>query len=260
MLKIFCFLLLMTGPALAGALDPKGPLALSLSQSGRALTFAPAEYHLLNPAVIAHSAGFNGSAYYFFGTNTRNPAYGLSLSENRKLPFALSYIKERKSDEQYLSISTAGFVLSGWSLGLSVNRWQRNNSAEWNIQAGVLVRPKGSPFSFSAGWDYILPLKGAFKNKRQWAFGFSWNVYKGISFRTDAVYNVQGKWFAGAGLESLLSKFLVLRLSAGRDFKEQTFVFSGGLSLLAKNLSLDYGLSYLPTKQYLHTISARFFL
>ena len=260
MLKSFGLFLFITGPALAGALDPKGPLAFSLSQTGRALTGAPAEYHLLNPAILSHSAGFNGSVYYFFGTDNKKPVYGLSLSENRKLPFAISYIKEREEGEQYLSLSTAGFLLPGWSLGLSVSRWQRQTSAEWNIQAGLLIRPKGSPFSLSAGYDYLLPLKGAFTNKRKWALGLVYNIYRGISFRTDAVYNVKGRWFTGAGLESLLSKFLVLRFGASWDFKEKAFVFSSGLGLLAKNLSLDYGLSRLPANHYLHTISARFFL
>ena len=242
----------------APALDPEGPLSFSLSHTGRALIFAPAEYHLLNPATLAHSTGFNAGAYYLFGTGRRKPAYGVSLSENRKLPLALSYIRERRSDERYLSLSTAGFVLPGWSLGVSLSRWQKDERADWNIQAGFLIRPKASPFSLAGVWDHILPLEGAFEHQRRWALAVGYELYKGISLRADAFYKAQEKWFIGLGLESLLSRFLALRLSAGRHFEKESFVFSGGIGLLAENMALDYGLSFLEEQDHLHSIKVRF--
>ena len=55
------------------ALEPQGPLALSMSGSGRAAIQRGAEYHLLNPAALIHSYSFSGSAYYIFEQETEKP-------------------------------------------------------------------------------------------------------------------------------------------------------------------------------------------
>ena len=105
------------------ALEPEGPLALSMSGAGRAITKG-AEYHLLNPASLIHFKGAQGSGFYMFGLEKQKPYWGLSLVENQQIPLGLSYIREWGGQAQYLSFSTAGFILPGWSLGLSLSRWQ----------------------------------------------------------------------------------------------------------------------------------------
>ena len=148
------------------ALDLRGPLALSMSGSGRAATQSGAEYHLINPAGLVHASGFSSGTYYMFEVaEKRKPVWGVSLSETRQIPLALSYIKKRHSKEQYMSVSTAGFVVPGWSLGLSLSRWQIDQGANWNMQAGILVKPTSSSFALGATWDHILPLEGAFEKK-----------------------------------------------------------------------------------------------
>ena len=264
--KIFVFypLLLICGLLsfcfLSSALDPQGPLALSMGGSGRAVTQAGAEYHLINPAGLIHASGFHAGAYYMFEVKERKPAWGFSLSETRQVPLALSYIKERQSEEQYFSISTAGFVVPGWSLGLSLSRWQTaQEEANWNIQTGILIKPPQSSFAVGATWDHILPLEGAFEEKRRWGFGLAYKLYEGFFLRADAFYNQNTKWLTAGGVKAVFSKFLVLRLASHWHFTKEIFLFSGGIGLETPQISLDYGLSQMgEEKDWLHTINVRF--
>ena len=77
---------------LSFALEPQGPLALSMSGSGRAAVQRGAEYHLLNPAALIHSYSFSGSAYYIFEQKTEKPYWGVSLLENRTLPVSYTHL------------------------------------------------------------------------------------------------------------------------------------------------------------------------
>lgn len=242
------------------ALDPQGPLALSMSGSGRAATGSGAEYHLINPAGIAHSSGFSSGAYYMFEVaKKRKPIWGVSLSETRQFPLALSYIKKRHSEEQYMSVSTAGFVVPGWSLGLSLSRWEQNKKANWNMQAGILVKPPQSSFAVGATWDHILPLEGAFEKKRKWGLGLDYNFYKGFFLRADAFYNQNTRWLVAGGIKAIFSDFLVLRFSALWHLQQKVFLFSGGMGLETGQISLDYGFSRWEREQaWLHTINVRF--
>ena len=238
-------------------LDPQGPLSLSLSGAGRAVQEG-AEYHLLNPAGLVHSQGFNAAAFYVFKTKERKPYWGISLMENRQIPLAISYIKERQSDEQYFSISTAAFILPGWSLGLSLSRWEIKQPANWNIQAGFLIKPQQSPLSIGVTWDHILPVEGAFKDQRKWGLGLAYELYKWLHLRTDTVYNQKKQWSIAGGAETIISRILILRLGSRYIFTDKTFLFSGGIGLKTEQISLDYGLSQTEkTKQWLHTLSVR---
>ena len=253
------------------ALKPEGPLALSMSGAGRAITKG-AEYQLLNPASLIHFKGAQGSGFYTFGLKTQKPYWGLSIVENQQIPLGVSYIREWDSSDQYLSFSTAGFILPGWSVGLSLSRWQTSqtnkviatsskaeNKASWNVQGGVLIRPQDSPLSIGATYDYILPLKGAFEEQRKWALAISLELYKWLAFRTDALYNIKSKWTLAGGATATISQFLILRLANRWHIKEKKWLFSGGLGLTAKNMALDYGLSQTKeTKNWQHTISVRF--
>ena len=244
------------------ALDPKGPLALSMSGSGRATSQSGAEYHLINPAGVMYSSGFSSGAYYMFAVaKKQKPVWGVSLSETRQFPLALSYIKERYSEEQYMSVSTAGFIVPGWSLGLSLSRWQTDQDTNWNIQAGVLVKPSESSFSLGATWDHILPLEGAFEKKRKWGLGLEYKFYEGFFLRADAFYNENTRWLTAGGIKATFNDFLILRLSTLWHLHQKTILFSGGIGLETKHISLDYGLSEWERRQtWLHTINVRFSL
>ena len=256
--KIFILLCVFCAPA--AALDPQGPLSLAMGGSGRAVTQKGAEYHLLNPANLIHSQNFHGEGFYVFGQDKRKPYWGVSLTENRQVPLALSYIRERESEEQYLSISTAGFILPGWSLGLSLSRWQQmeKEDAYWNIQSGILIKPKQSSFSIGATWDHILPIKGPYTGKRRWGLGLGYQVYKWLYLRADGLYSEEKKWLFCGGGETLISGFLILRLGGRWYLTQKKFLFSGGIGLTAKQLAVDYSISQNEdTKQWLHAITAR---
>ena len=251
LLFVFCFQ--------AKAFDPQGPLSLAMGGSGRAVTQKGAEYHLLNPASLIYSQNFHGEGFYVFGQDKRKPYWGISLTENRQIPIALSYIRERKSEEQYLSISTAAFILSGWSLGLSVSRWQQTKEdAYWNIQSGILIKPKRSPFSIGATWDHILPIKGPYTGKRRWGLGVGYQAYKWLHLRADGLYNQEKKWIVSGGAEAFISRFLFLRLGSRWNISAEKFIFSGGIGLSAKPLAIDYSISQSEdTNEWLHAIVAR---
>ncbi len=239
------------------ALNPKGPLALSMSGSGRAI-YKGAEYHLLNPASLVQLPGFQAAGFYVFETENKKPYYGFSLMENRQIPLAVSYIRERETGEQYLSISTAAFILPGWSLGLSLSRWETAQDTNWNIQAGFFIRPQNSPFSIGATWDHILPVEGVFEGQRQWGLGMAYELYKWLQLRADTVYNQKKEWKIAGGTKFTIAEFFILRLGSGWDLTDDTFLFSGGLGLETKNIAVDYGLSQeKENKGWLHTLNIR---
>lgn len=239
------------------ALDPQGPLSLSMSGSGRAI-YKGAEYHLLNPASLVHLPGFQGAGFYVFETEKKKPYYGISLMENRQIPLALSYIRERQSEEQYLNISTAAFILPGWSLGLSLSRWETKQDTNWNIQSGFFIKPQQSSLSIGATWDHILPLEGAFKGRRQWGLGLAYELYKWLNLRTDVIYNQNKDWKIAGGTEITIAQFFIFRLGSGWYSTDNIFRFSGGLGLETKNISVDYGLSQEKgKKEWLHTLNIR---
>ncbi len=248
-------LLFLTG-FLASALEPQGPLALSMSGAGRAIPKG-AEYHLLNPASLIHFKGVQGAGFYMFGVDQQKPYWGVSLVENQKIPLGLSYIREWDSSDQYLSFSTAGFVLPGWSVGVSLSRWKEDQKASWNVQGGFLIRPEKSPFSIGAVYDHILPLKGAFEGRRRWGLGLAYTLYRWLSLRADALYNKEQKWTLVGGAEATISDFLILRLSS--QWHDQKWLFAGGLGVTAQNMALDYGLSQQKgTKKWQNTLNIRF--
>ena len=240
----------------AFALEPQGPLALSMSGSGRGIPKG-AEYHLLNPASLIHFKGVQGAGFYMFKVDKQKPYWGVSLVENQKIPLGLSYIREWDSSNQYLSFSTAGFVLPNWSVGVSLSRWKKNENAHWNVQGGLLIWPEKSPFSIGAVYDYILPLKGAFEGRRKWSLGLAYTLYQWLSLRTDILYNREQKWTLAGGAEATLSSFLVLRLSS--RWHDKKWLFAGGLGVTAKNMALDYGLSQQKNLgKWQNTLNVRF--
>lgn len=241
----------------AFALEPQGPLALSMSGSGRAAVQRGAEYHLLNPAALIHSYSFSGSAYYIFEQKTEKPYWGVSLLENRHIPLALTYMRQRNSSEQYINLSTAGFVLDGWSLGLGVTRWTtEEDESNWNIQTGFLIKPQGAAFSIGFTWDYILDLTGEFEGRRKWGLGLAYELYHWLHLRMDTIYNQQKKWSLAGGGEATISQFLILRLASCWLAEDNTFLFSGGIGLTAKHMAIDYSLSQSKkTQDWVHAIN-----
>ena len=257
-MKTASFFLLGVWSFFAQGLNPAGPLSLSLSGAGRAKAQEGAEYHLLNPASLAHALRFHGAAFYVFKTAQTKPYWGISLIENRQVPLALSYIKESDSKEQYFNISTAGFILPGWSVGLSLIRWESAQDTNWNIQMGFLIKPQGAGFSIGAVGEHILPLRGVFKQKRRWAGGINYHLYKWLSLTADTVYNPDTRWEVMGGATFTIAGFLIVRVGAGWNFTEKSPVFSGGAGLTTRQISLDYGLSQTRHEQeFLHTLNIR---
>ena len=169
----------------------------------------------------------------------------------------MTYIKQRKSSEQYINLSTAGFVLDGWSLGLGVSRWTTEEEEHnWNIQTGFLIRPQGAAFSIGFTWDYILDLAGEFEGRRKWGLGLAYELYHWLHLRMDTIYNQQKKWSLAGGGEAIISQFLILRLASYWQAEENTFLFSGGIGLAAKHMAIDYSLSQSKnTQDWVHAIN-----
>ncbi len=237
------------------ALTPKGPLALSFSGSGRAVTKKGAEYHLLNPASIVHAQTLHSQGFYGFKTKESKAFWGFSIMENSSFPISFSYLRERESGAQYMSLGVAGLLLSGFSLGLNVSRWETDKATNWNLQAGLLIKPPRSPFSLGVTYGPILPLEGAYKGERKWGLGLAFEPYKWLSLRADTLYNPDKKWSVAGGGMFTVAKFLVFRLSSQWQFTDEVFLLAGGVGVFAKNFGLDYGLSQQKTKEILHTLN-----
>ena len=253
----FLKILLLTPFSALGFFIPQGPLAISLGGSGRAVVQKGAEYHLLNPATVVHTTGrLKSEGFYIFEAGGKPDYWGISLMENSQLPLALSYIRERDSNNQYIVLSTSAYILPDFSLGASLARATEFEDSYWNVQVGLLVRPPGGSFSLGATWEHLLPVQeGVFKDLEQWAVAGAYDFKNWLSLRLDGIYSSQNKWTVAGGLELTFSDFLVFRGGIARQFKAEAWEFSGGLGVKAQQISVDYSLSRLEEKNWRQGIS-----
>ncbi len=253
--RVLLFLLLLSSNAFALKLE--GPLIFSMSGSGRASVGKGVEYHLLNPALFVFSRSTQASGFYMF--DQENSYWGISLSENRTLPLALSWIQKKNSEKRILVLSTAGFVTSGWAIGLSVVRQvQAEGIADWNAKAGFLIRPKNSLISLGANWDYFLPLKKNFIGEKNLGIGLHYKASPWLQLNLDGMYKMeQKKWYLSLGTQGVLSKIFVIRLSSEWDAHEQKILYSGGLGLKAKQIQADYSIGKREDSRWLQGVNIR---
>ncbi len=246
---IFLKLIFLSPLFSVASLLPLGPLSLSQGGGGRAVSTSGVEYHLLNPAVVADFKNTKTQAFYVFSDDSQLNYIGLSVGENNVTPIALSFLKSLHSSEHLLAISTAGVIVPGWSLGVSFDRWQVESNTHWNVQTGLLIKPPGQKkISFAATWDFLLPLKGAFKKAGQkGALAIMYQLNQRLRVKIDGLYVFTLKtnpyWVMIGALESVLAQFLVLRGATSWNQLTGKFLFSGGLGLKGKTFHFDYGVS-----------------
>ncbi len=238
---------------------PASPLALAMGGSGRAFVEKGAEYHLLNPAGIALSKQMQSAGFYVFGDHI-NPYWGVSISDIQPAPLALSFMKEWDSETQILVLSLAGLILPGWSLGLSIHRQQNSETTNWNGQIGLLIKPKRqNRFAIGTVWDQILPLEKSLENHKKWGIGISYQIHPSSSIQVDTVYHFTKPSHLQiiASMESLLSQFLVLRISGQWSENTRVVLYSGGLGLKGKIIQADYSLSQQVNSNLIHAWTIR---
>lgn len=237
------------------------PLALSMGGAGRASVGKGAEYHLLNPAGIAHTKRAQSAGYYIFG-DLPNPYWGISLSENKRVPIGASFIKQWDAKKHILVVSLAGFVIPGWSLGFNVKRLYYETKAGWSVQSGILIKPEGqNVFSLGAVWDHILVFNESFKMDEHLGLAASYRINQWLHVHADAIYylspasvstvsklvtdlrkSTQSKWRIIGALEAVFNQFLIFRVGARWNVTSSTILYSGGGGLQGKTIGLDYSI------------------
>jgi len=239
----------------------EAPLILAMEGAGRAVIRKGLEYHLVNPASAVYFRRTQSMGFYVFDEDASY--WGFSLLEGRYTPFILSWIGERESKQQMLVISVAGNILPGWSLGLSLSRWQ-NKMAEhyWNMQSGLMIRPKGQEaLTLGLTWDHILPLKGVFKNERKWGLGIGYQIQSWLNIRSDMTYypfhSMDDRWFIIGGMDVILAQFLVLRGATRWNMTAHVFQFSGGWGLHGKYFHFDHSIRRHQDMSWIHGFSVR---
>ena len=242
--KFLCLGLSLICFAAAGQASFTAPLALAFGGAGRGAAFAGAEYHLLNPAGLSLLKRPQAAGFYVFGEDLK-PYWGVSFAESMHTPAAVSFIKNWEQETNQLTLSLAGLILPGWSLGISFTRRQNIQNTNWNVQTGILIKPKGqNRFSLGVVWDHLLPQEGGFKDQGRMGGGAYYKVNKTINLRADALYNTSFKnWTVIGGVESTFSRFLALRAAFKWSEQQNTFFYSGGIGLEGKALQADYSLS-----------------
>ncbi len=262
---LFCFC------ALAEEANLVAPLALSMGGAGRASVGKGAEYHLLNPAGVAHTKQTQSAGYYIFG-DLPNPYWGISLSENNRLPIGASFIKQWDTKKYILAASLAGFIVPGWSLGVSIKRLYHEIESGWSMQSGILIKPKGQKvFSLGVVWNHILVSNKAFKANEQIGLAASYLVNQWLYVHADAIYYLpttsvsttselvtnrtkpsQKKWMIIGAIETIFSQFLVFRMSARWDVVTGAIFYSGGSGLQGKRIGLDYSIYQNDKQNWIH--------
>lgn len=230
--KLFSYLLLLCSCF--------STFSLSMSKVGRSIYNGGIYYHLLNPASIVYPQPFQIAGFYIYPTKKQRPYWGGTLIENLKIPVAISYINQQKSIEQYLNISTASFLVSGLSLGFSLIQWKTLKDTYWNIKLGTLIKPKRSRFSLGVIGDYLLPLKGPFKDNRLYGIEFTYTPYYWLYLKTDALYHHNKTWSIMGEVKFVISHLLALQTGSEWNFSHKKLWFSGGIGLYTKKVYISY--------------------
>ncbi len=247
---VFCILITLFGifffkTEIANAQVTIGSVSSSTGGTGRAAV-SPGDSVILNPAMLYHLRG------YIFYSSYRPGESLFALSDNTKetvIPTAFTLSK--KENFQNFRLTLADHVYKGISMGLSAHysEHSENNihAHQWNSDLGFSYLPTkqiglGLVFYNLQGESKDLPAED--RLQRQVGLGGTYLYRNFLRWRLDVLSgpeNSMSKPTAMVGMESLLNKWMLLRLGYQENSSTEQKYATAGLGLDYPRFSLNYG-------------------
>lgn len=251
------------------------------SATGNAGTAAveASETPYTNPAGMSFLRG-----YYFtagFGMAHQNAVgnsqdLAISLSENMKetiVPTAFSYNQEsfrgdapagvQMPDDlrRELKLSVANFLMDQVSVGFGLHhvddRLDRDSYQQTNGQVGVLWAPNRN-LGFAAVFDNLVgpntDIPEAYRLNQTTELGMTYNYKRFVRVKADigtGTNNSFVKPVLGAGMESFMNRWMVLRWGFQKDVQQETNLYTAGLGFIGPRFGLNYAYQNSPQDETL---------
>ncbi len=193
-------------------------LISSFGDSGRAGK-GSSEYHILNAATIIQGASQVAGFYSFDSNNTE---YGVSVSNQKDLPVAITWARD--SSQQHRIFSIAGSLNPRWVLGASIHYF---SDQIINPHLGLLYIPF-KKLRLGLTGDRI-------DNEFLYGFGFYYELSKIVNILGDVTYK-QDQWTFHGGLEIVVQKIFSLRF--GQLWPHSSY--RAGISFIGFPIKVDY--------------------
>ncbi len=228
-----------------------------------------------NPAALAFLNGYYFTAGFGASQQTQRGAtqdLSISLTENMKetvVPTALSFVQQTSRPEgmandvlgRSFKLSFANFLRPGLSLGFGINhqndRMDEETYDQTNLQIGFLWAPNrelGAAVAFENVVPPSLNTPEGLRLQQKSALGFSYNYKKFVRFKGDVITTANNSFekpILGAGMESYMNRWMILRWGLQRDNLQDANLYTAGLGFIGPKFGLHYAYQNSPQNESL---------
>lgn len=249
-----------------------GSVSAATGDAGRAAIEA-SETPFMNPAAIAFLKGYYFTASYGAASQgeTGTQDLALSITENMKdtvVPTSLSYSQTHfddgvgnKVNSRDFRLSLGNFIGKNTALGLGIRHKNDvlpdDRYAQTNVDLGGLWAPTSS-FGVAAVFETLMPPQSnvpeAFRLNQTMAFAGTYNYKKFMRIKADIVSqtnNSFNKPTLGAGMESYLNKWMILRWGLAKNNELDANLYTAGLGWVLPRFGLHYAYQNSPQDETL---------
>lgn len=226
-----------------------------------------------NPAAIAYLKG-----YYFtlgYGSSSQGTAgssgLALSITENMKdttIPTSIAYsqteVKDLAGQKVYskdFRLSVGNFLFSNMALGLGVrhksDELPQERFGQTNLDMGILWAPTES-FGMAAVLESLVPPSSGvpepIRLNQTTAVGATFNFRKFVRIKADITSqtnNSFNKPTIGAGMESYMNKWMILRWGLAKNNELDANLYTAGLGWVLPRFGLHYAYQNSPQDETL---------
>lgn len=266
------FTLAMLFPLLVKAQIYKGAVSSATANTGRAaVEISDSAY--MNPASLAYMMGYTFTSSYsstIASGEQQGNDFSLSLMDNMKetvIPTGLAYTQLKRDSGSYdlttrdFRLSVGNFIGKKLALGLSLHlkddQFPTNRFQQTNFSLGMIYainNDLGLGFTMDDILDPSGKISQDIRMQSTTGLGLSYNYKKFARFRTDLV-SASGNRFnkptLGAGLESFMNRWIIIRLGLSRNFDEETSLYAAGLGFKGPRFAVHYAYQTSPQMEKL---------
>ncbi|WP_413559084.1 hypothetical protein [Bdellovibrio sp. HCB209] len=245
--KLSVFLLVYVSANQAMAQVYNSSVSVATGGTGRAAV-EPGDTSFLNPATMAHLGG------RFIFTSFAQDEFAAFLSDNTKestLPAALAFVQKTSDTKSWgdlkekdLALTFSEFFAEKWSVGLTGHYLEQEiaSGSSWyhvNADVGLLYTPNpdiglGLVVYNAFGEDKDAPEE--LRHKTTVGAGFNYVYRSAARFRVDA----DSEGYLGAGVETFLNRFSVIRLGFSDDLDDSRPRISAGCGFSGPRFRINY--------------------
>ena len=226
---------------------------LAYSGAGSA-SLKPDFSYLINPALLGYAGKQRSLLAYSFKSHWQTVLFSF-LDQTVGIPVSVTFQREWHSQGEYSpmnlwSVSLGSRIASHFSMGLTARRDKdQKGKTRWNGDVGALLK-LGRQTALGVTLSEVLVYES--QNHRKVNFGFYQGWTHFLSGRVDVSFSREQEWVVRGGAETLVQKFLALRVGGllvlqggARAFFPEGWVFMDpacNLIMLFRRIKLSFSI------------------